>query len=81
MLFVDKNKNLFRQMVSSKFTSKTNPVKSGKKKEKFTNRLASIEKLPPPILAKFPKEVNRISKYFKPTKLAQNNKPKGKSYI
>jgi len=67
-------------MVSSKFTSKTNPVKSGKK-NKFTNRLASIEKLPPPILAKFPKEVNRISKYFKPTKAAQNNKPEGKSYI
>ena len=35
MLFVDKNKNLFKQMVSSKFTSKTNPVKSGKKKRKI----------------------------------------------
>jgi len=66
-------------MVFSKFTPKTNPVKSGKKREKSTDRLASIEKLPP-IPAKSPKKVNGISKYFKPTKLAQNNKPERKSY-
>ena len=55
-------------MVFSKFTSKTNPVRSGKKREKSTDKLASIKKLLSLISAKFPKEVNEISKYFKPTK-------------
>jgi len=68
-------------MVSSKFTSKTNPVKSGKKGEKSTNRLAIIKKLLPLILAKSSNEVNKISKYFKPTKPVQNNKPEEKLYV
>jgi len=55
-------------MVFSKFTPKTNPVKSGKKREKSTDRLASIKKLLSLIPAKSPKKVNKISKYFKLTK-------------
>ena len=67
-------------MVSSKFTSKTNPVKSGKKREKSTDKLANIKKLPSLIPAKSPKEVNKISKYFKPIKPTQNNKLEGRLY-
>jgi len=82
VLFVNKNKNSFRQIVSSKFTFKTKLVKLGKKKkEKSTNRLLSIKKLLPLIPAKFSKEINEISKYFKLIKSAQNNKLEGKSYI
>ena len=80
MLFVDKNNNLFRQIVSNKFTPKTNPVKLGKRGEKSTNKLASIKKLLPSTPAKSSKEVNKILKYFKSTKLTQNNKPKRRSY-
>ena len=80
MLFVDKNKNLFRQIVANKFTLKTNPVKIEKEEGKTTDKLASVKKLSPPILAKFPKEVNKISKYFKPSKLTQTNKTERKSY-
>lgn len=69
-------------MVSSKFTFKTKLVKLGKKKkEKSTNRLLSIKKLLSLILAKFSKEINEISKYFKLIKSVQNNKLEGKSYI
>jgi len=67
-------------MVSSKFTSKTNPVKSEKKGEKSTDRLASIEKLSLLIPAKSSKEVNKISKYFKLTKSTQDNKSERKLY-
>jgi len=35
LLFVDENKNLFRQIVANKFTFKTNSVKIGKKEEKM----------------------------------------------
>ena len=35
------------------------------KKGNDLNKLASISKLPSPILAKSPKEINEISKYFK----------------
>jgi len=40
----------------------------------------SIERLPPPIPAKSPKEVKKISKFFKTNKLALNNKSERKSY-
>ena len=56
-------------MITNKFTSKTNLVKIRKKEEKTTNKLTSIEKLLSPIPAKSFKEMNEISKYFKPTKL------------
>jgi len=40
----------------------------------------SIERLPPPILAKLPKEVKEISKFFKTINLAHRNKDSSKSY-
>jgi len=67
-------------MVANKFTLKTNPVKIEKEGGKIIDKLASVEKLPSLILAKSPKEVNKISKYFKPSKLTQTNKTERKSY-
>jgi len=72
------NNNSFRQKVSYKFTLKVNLIKNGKKCNKNTDKPVSITRLSLPILAKSPKEVNKILKYFKitgPTKL-DNNKEK-----
>ena len=44
------------------------------KKDKDAAKLASISNLPPPILAKSPKEINTISKYFK--KSSENKEKK-----
>ena len=55
-------------------------MKNNKKEEKNTNKPASIERIPPSIPAKLPKEVREISKYFKTTNLINNNKNKNKSY-
>jgi len=52
--------------VKVQFIPKINKGSNIKKdKESNTNEPASISKLPPSILAKSPKEVNKISKYFK----------------
>ena len=69
-LLTDENNNFFRQKITSKFTPKTSPIKTGKNEEKSIDKLASIKRLPSPILAKSFKEVKEISKYFKqPNKL------------
>ncbi len=44
---------------------KMNLVKNGKLKDKETDKLASVKRLFPSILAKTPKEINKISKFFK----------------
>ena len=64
-LIADTNNNSFRQKVSFHCTPKTNPVKNDKLKDKNNDKLASIKRLSPPIPAKIPKEVNKISKFFK----------------
>ena len=74
LLFANKNKNSFRQNVSHKFTPKTNSIIIRKKGEKNMDKLVSIERLSPPILAKSLKEVKEILKFFKTSKLALNNK-------
>jgi len=61
-LIVDKDNNSFRQKVSSKFTSKLNLVKTNNKGKENIEKPVSIERLPPPIPAKLPKEVNEILK-------------------
>jgi len=71
---------LFRQKVLFHYTPKTNPNKNSKKGDKETNKLASIERLSPSIPAKFPKEVNEISKYFKMQKPSPTNTNLRKSY-
>ena len=56
-------------------------MKNGKKEEQNTDKLASIERMFSPILAKLPKEVRKISKYFKMTNLTNNNKNNNKLYV
>ena len=70
-LFANKNNNLFRQKVSFICTHKLNPIKSGKKRDKNTTKLASIKRLLSPIPAKSPKEIKEILKYFKVLNLPQ----------
>jgi len=64
-LNVDSTKKFFRQLVSSKFTSRIHEVKKSSKGEKSINKPASVERLSPPISAKTQKKVNEISKYLK----------------
>ena len=74
-LFVDDSKILFRNKVKSKFNPqiiKTLVNNKGKDLVKPT----FVFPLPPPILAKLPKEVNKISKYFK----KNEKQPQKKSY-
>jgi len=47
---------------------------NSKKGRKPTDKPVSIKRIPPPILAKSPKEVKEISKYFKTTKYFNNTK-------
>ena len=65
MLYADSSKNIFRSKVSSKFTPQIprNPSTNGKEKDKA--KPTFISSVPPSILAKTLKEVNKISKYFK----------------
>jgi len=69
-LFTNNHKNSFRKKVSLKFTPKVNVEINGKRgeKDKDTNKPARVKRIPPPILAKLPKKVKEISKYFKPIK-------------
>lgn len=81
LLFADQYNNLFRQKVVFKYTPVVKLMKNGKKGEKNTNKPASIERMPPLIPAKSPKEVREISKYFKITNPMNNNKNNNKLYI
>jgi len=65
-LIADSNNHFFRCKVKAQFTPKINKSNNTKKnKDLNVNKPAFIFRLPPPILAKLPKEVNEISKYFK----------------
>jgi len=65
-LIADSNVHSFRYKVKAQFTPKINEGSNIKKgKDSNANKLASISKLSSPILVKLPKEVNKISKYFK----------------
>jgi len=80
LLFANENKNSFRQKILYKFTPKNNPIITGKKGEKNTIKLVSIERLLPLIPAKSSKEIKEISKFFKTIKPALNNKGERKFY-
>jgi len=73
-LYMNENKNLFRQKISFMCIPKTIPIKNGKKGEKNSTKPVSIEILPPPISTKSPKEVKVISKYFKILNMPQTKK-------
>ena len=87
-LFTNQKTNNLRSKISSKFTLRTPPTSSNKKKEIPKYVLVTINKaLPlPPLPAKSKKEVNIISKYFQPknslveNKAQTSNDKRGKSY-
>ena len=72
-LYTDNKTNTLRSKISAKFTPRFAPVRNNIKERTHTPILISIKKAPSllPLPAKTKSEVNRISKYFKPT----NNKP------
>ena len=84
-LIVDSNSVSFRSKVSAKFILKINPPNISKSNnEKNINKPASIIRISPPILAKLPKEVNEITKYFKKNdqlKKIMNDQLKGKTRL
>ena len=79
-LYTDNNSISLRRKIASKFTPKTplSPQRNNKKKNGPS--LANINRLPPPIPAKSPKEVNKISKFFKNNKMVNLPTNKSKSY-
>ena len=79
-LIADNHKNSFRQKVIYKFTPRINLDKNNKKKKIITNKPTNIKRLPPLIPAKSLKEINKISKYFKPKKSTKTILSKVKSY-
>ena len=80
LFIANKDNNSFRQKILFKCIPKVNSIKTKKKRKKNMNKSASIKKLPLPILAKLPKEVKEISKYFKTTSSAYRNKNTRKLY-
>jgi len=75
---MDNNSTLLRRKIASKFTPRMQTTPKKTNTEIKEPLLASIKRLLPPILAKFPKEVHKISKFFKSNKLDKlaSNKPK-----
>ena len=79
-LVTDIHNNILRQKILLYYTPKTNLVKNGKPKGKDTDKLTNIERLLPPILTKTPKEINKISKFFKTKMSTYANISQDKSY-
>ena len=80
MLSTDNNSTSLRRKIASKFTPRMQLTSKKTNKEIKGLSLASIERLPPPILAKSPKEVYEISKFFKSNKLDKLASNNSKSY-
>ena len=79
-LFADNKFTTFRKKIVAKFTPRIQPVPQRNPKDSNKLTLASIERIPLPILAKFQKEVNMISKFFKNKKTENLTSPQAKSY-
>jgi len=75
---MDNNSISLRRKIVSKFTPRMQVTPKKTNTEIKEPLLASIKRLLPPILAKSPKEVHKISKFFKSNKLDKlaSNKPK-----
>ena len=74
-LIADSNGSSFRNKVAAKFMPKINTSNTSKgNNSKSADKPVSINRLPPLISAKSPKEVNKIFKYFK-----KNNQSKEKT--
>jgi len=67
VLFVDENNMTLRNKVKSKFAPQVK-VPQTSNKDKVTPKPTFVSSIPPPILAKSPKEVKEISKFFKKIK-------------
>ena len=67
VLFVDENNTTLRNKVKSKFAPQVK-VPQTSNKGKVTPKPTFISSIPPPIPAKLPKEVKKISKFFKKIK-------------
>ena len=74
------NNLTLRKKIVAKFTPKIQVPTGKSNKDVIKPILVNIERIPPPISAKFQKEVNVISKFFKSNKLASNTKQSQKSY-
>ena len=80
VLSTDNNSTSLRRKITSKFTSRMQLTSKKTNKEIKGPSLASIKRLSPPILAKSPKEVYKISKFFKSNKLDKLASNNSKSY-
>ena len=74
-LHMDSSKTSFRNKVKSKFTMQISKAPTNNKGKKIITP-TYISPIPPPILVKTPKKVNKISKFFK-----QTDNPQKKSYV
>jgi len=79
-LYTDNNSISLRRKIVSKLTPKTPPLPQRNNKEKNGPSPANINRLPPPIPAKSPKEVNEILKFFKNNKTVNLPTNKSKFY-
>jgi len=81
-LYTDNKSNTLRSKISAKFTTRSVPVRNNIKEKTHIPVPVSIEKAPslPSLPAKTKSEVNRISKYFKPTSNKPNMEKPTKSY-
>jgi len=80
VLSADINSTSLRKKITAKFTPRIQLTPQKNNKEKNSPTPASIKRLPPSILAKSPKEVNTISKFFKSSKIDDFSSSKAKSY-
>ena len=81
-LYTDNKTNTLRLKISAKFTPRSAPIRNNIKEKTHTPIPVSIKEAPPlpPLPAKTKSEVNRISKYFKPTSNKPNMEKLTKSY-
>ena len=63
-LTINENNRTIRQNIVSKFSPKINSIKSIKRAEQSKEKQVKVVKIPPPILARLPKEVLEKSKFF-----------------
>ena len=79
-LYTDNKTNTLRRKIAAKFTPRVQPVPKRPTKDTSKSIPASIEKIPPSILAKSQKEINIISKYFKNKQIEIRNPRTNRSY-
>ena len=80
LLIANKDNQSFRHKFLSKFAPKIQEIKNKPKNNK-SDKLASFIKLSPPILAKTPKEIKEILKFFKKSSQPTRKRDTMKSYV